>query len=210
MKRSQEEGLLGSNSTNFKKLKNISAVLITGLPGSGKSVVSNVAKEMGFPIFIMGEIVFEKTAEEGYSLSPENVAMMAKKLREELGKPAVAILTVQKVRKMMEKCALSKDVVFIEGLRSVSEYEYFSDVFDNVHLIAVLASQETRYKRIIERQRADKEKSVDDLARRDMRELSFGVSDLVLMADKYIINEQIELIDFEESIKNFLLNLLRG
>ncbi|MGQ4892664.1 MAG: AAA family ATPase [Candidatus Njordarchaeia archaeon] len=196
------------NSLN-PKFGSIKAILITGMPGSGKGTVTKVAKGLGIPVIVMGELVFEETKKRGYELTPSNIAMVAKSLRAERGDGAVATLVLDKIKEHIEgKFNLSK-IIVVEGLRSKSEYEIFQKSFGNVILVAILASQEVRYSRIIMRNRVDQEKDINALARRDMRELAFGIGELVTIADYYIFNENSPIEVFEKEAKEVLINLLK-
>ncbi|WP_243674686.1 AAA family ATPase [Vulcanisaeta distributa] len=43
--------------------------MITGLPGSGKTIVSDVARELGLPVVTMGDIIREEAVKSGISSS---------------------------------------------------------------------------------------------------------------------------------------------
>ena len=190
----------------FKSLK---AILITGMPGSGKGIFTKIANELGIPVIVMGELVFEETKKRGYELTPSNIASVAKSLRIEYGNEAVAILVLNKIRDYYNEGKLNSDkIIVIEGLRSKEEFEVFKRSFKKVILAAILASQEIRYQRIIRRNRVDQEKDFDALARRDMRELVFGLGELVSIADFHIFNENMSIEKFEKNVRKFLLEKL--
>ena len=190
----------------FKSLK---AILITGMPGSGKGTFTKIANELGIPVIVMGELVFEETKKRGYELTPSNIASVAKSLRMEYGNEAVAILVLNKIRDYYNEGKLNSDkIIVIEGLRSKEEFEVFKRSFKKVILAAILASQEIRYQRIIRRNRVDQEKDFDALARRDMRELVFGLGELVSIADFHIFNENMSIEKFEKNARKFLLEKL--
>ncbi len=192
----------------MKNTKNFLALLITGLPGSGKSVVSEVLREFNIPVFIMGEIVFKETEKRYGSINSENVARTAKEIRTELGDEAVAILTLKEIKEKLR--GSDREIIAIEGLRSRMEYEYFKRNMGLIKLIVVVASQEVRYKRIIERGRKDKERSLFDIFKRDLREISFGLTDLTPLADKVLFNEFKSLEKFRNEVKKEISNIVRG
>ncbi len=192
----------------MKNTKNSLAFLITGLPGSGKSVISEVLREFNIPVFVMGEIVFKETERRYGSINSETVAKTAKELRMELGDEAVAILTLKEIKERLKSC--SSEIIAIEGLRSRIEYEYFKGNIGLVKLIVVIASQEVRYKRIIERGREDKERSLFEIFKRDLREISFGLTDLTPLADKIFLNEFKSLEKFRSEVKEEISNIIRG
>ena len=159
---------------------------IVGMPGSGKSILSKVAQELGIPVLVMGDAVREETRRRGLELTPKNVLRVAEDLRKKYGRKAVALLIVEKIRR--EKMD-QEDIIVIEGLRSPEERDTFNDFFEKFLVIAIHASPKTRYSRILERARQDDAQSIEMLRRRDLKELSFGIGDLLAMADYHLVNE---------------------
>src|SRR4030067_193709 len=58
---------------------------LTGMPGSGKSLVVNIAREKGYEIIIMGDIIREETRKRGLTLTPENTGQTMLELRQQEG-----------------------------------------------------------------------------------------------------------------------------
>ena len=46
---------------------------LAGMPGSGKSVVVDTARELGYDIVVMGDVVRQETLKRGLELTPQNV-----------------------------------------------------------------------------------------------------------------------------------------
>jgi dephospho-CoA kinase len=63
----------------------------------------------------------------------------------------------------------------------------------HVRLLAIHASQGTRFKHLKERGRADAPANSDDFAGRDKRELSIGISEAIALADETISNNDLTL-----------------
>ena len=68
---------------------------ISGLPGSGKNLISTKASEKGFIVVHMGDCVREESLKRN-----EDSRVTAVKLREEYGKYVVANLTIQKIKEL--------------------------------------------------------------------------------------------------------------
>ena len=64
-------------------------LVLTGLPGSGKSVASEIAKSMNIPIIIMGNVIRRETAERGLEPNSINIGMVAMDLRKKFGDDVV-------------------------------------------------------------------------------------------------------------------------
>ncbi|MEM4903152.1 MAG: AAA family ATPase, partial [Ignisphaera sp.] len=95
-------------------------VFVTGLPGSGKSVFTDVAISRGIPVVVLGDIVREEVSRRGLEPSLENLIKIAQELRERLGPEAIAMLSVEKLLKILDMSCL----VVIDGVRSLKEVEY--------------------------------------------------------------------------------------
>lgn len=160
---------------------------IVGMPGSGKSILSDAARFLGIPVIVMGDVVRNETERRGLDLTAKNVLNVAQDLRNKYGRKAVALLVLREIKD--NKLLGKSNIVVIEGLRSPEERDVFEEFFDKFFLIAVHASPGTRYMRILERHRLDDAGSIDMLKRRDKKELEFGIGDLLALADIHLVNE---------------------
>lgn len=175
-------------------------ILIAGLPGSGKSVFSDIAKTFGIPVVVLGDIVREEVSNRGLEPTLENILAVAQELRERYGKEAVAKLALNRLRKTLEKSC----VVVVDGIRSIDEVNYIkSCISADVIVVAIHASQKTRFNRLRARGRAGDPKSWGEFVERDLRELSWGLGNVIALADVVIVNEG-SLEEFKRDITNFL------
>jgi len=101
--------------------------------GSGKSVLSDAARTLGFYVLSMGDIVREELAKRGLESTNENIRDLSIRIRSELGSAAVAVLSLKVVDRLHEK-------VLFDGLRSLDEYHYFRNNFDRCVLVSIHAS----------------------------------------------------------------------
>lgn len=172
------------------------AILITGMPGSGKTTVAEYMGRRGFSIVNMGDVLREMASDKGLELTPQNLGLLAEEIRIKEGRDAVARRCIDKIRGHHLKA------IVIDGIRSPEEVEAFREAFE-VILIAIHASPKTRFKRISRRGRGDDVMNWKMFLERDRRELSFGLGSVIAMADHMLINEG-TLEDLERSIKNLL------
>ena len=84
---------------------------ISGMPGSGKSLVSEMAVKKGAIIVSMGDIIREEAKKRG-----ENTGDTAQNLRKEFGQFIVAELTIKKIKKLLDD-GIENSIV-VEGIRS--------------------------------------------------------------------------------------------
>ena len=168
---------------------------ISGLPGSGKSLVSEIAAKKGAAVVSMGDIIREEAKKRG-----ESSKETATNLRKEHGKYIVAKLTIEKIKKMIEdKLATT---IIVEGIRSPFEVNMFKENFDDFIILSIFANPAIRFKRLQQRNRDDSE-NYEDFLKRDQMELDFGIGTVISLSDKIIINEK-DLESYEKEINEFL------
>ena len=166
-------------------------VCLTGMPGAGKSSVACFLKEKGFMVVTMGDVIREEAKRQGLEPTDVNLGKMMLKLRQDLGPGAVGQIVLQKLARDGNNNN-SSNVVVVDGIRSVAEVEVLKKV-GHVRLLAVHASQDTRFKHLRERGRADAPSDSDEFSGRDKRELSVGVSEAIALANEMISNNDLTL-----------------
>ncbi|WP_297064768.1 dephospho-CoA kinase [Thermococcus sp.] len=185
-------------------------VIVTGMPGSGKSKIVKEFEKRGFPSVSLGDIVREETIKRGLKLTKENVAKVSIRLRQELGQNAVAKLAVRKVEEFLKK----SPIVVIDGVRSLDEVGTFRGAFPNedIVIVAVHTPPKLRFKRLKARGRHDDPKTWEDFEERDWKELRFGIGGVIAMADYMLVNDGSKE-DYEKKVRELvevILALSRG
>ena len=156
-------------------------ILLTGMPGSGKEEFLKICMSKGIRVLRMGDFVRSETAAKGLDLTDENVGSIAQGKRETDGFDYWAKKTVE---------ALDDRLTLIDGVRGRSELSLFRRMIrGGIIIVAVHSSPATRYRRLITRARSDAPTSHDEFERRDVRELRWGLGDVIARADYIIINE---------------------
>ena len=174
----------------------------TGMPASGKSVAVDIAKEKNIPVVRMGDAVWEETENQGLELNDKNVGKIANDMRDKYGKDVWAKRTVDKI-----KSNVRDDCVVIDGIRNFEEIDFFKKKLgSNFIVIAILASDETRKKRVLARKREDDSSDVKDLEERDKRELGWGLGEVIASADIVISNEG-SIEEFRKKVKEKLARM---
>jgi dephospho-CoA kinase len=156
---------------------------LAGMPGSGKSIVVDIAREMGYDVVVMGDVVRQETLKRGLELTPQNVGNVMLELRNEGGNSVIAQRCIEKIKQQIS----SK--VLVDGLRSLSETELFSKHFTKFSIVAVHASPQTRFARLVKRGRSDDAAELKVFRERDSRELGVGLGNVIAMAEQLIIND---------------------
>ncbi|MHA1383504.1 MAG: AAA family ATPase [Candidatus Helarchaeota archaeon] len=178
------------------------AYALVGMPGSGKSEIIKVGKELGFTVVAMGDVIRDDLKEKGIEITPKNMGKYAIEIRKRYGMDIVAKRTYEKISK------LKIDTIIIDGLRNYEEVEYFKSKIKNFYIIAVFSSQKTRFNRLKERKREDDSIKWEVFLERDEREISMGIAKLIALAD-YMLNNEEELKIVQEKFKNILLGNIK-
>lgn len=172
---------------------------ISGMPGSGKSFISEIGVERGAIIVSMGDIIREEAKKRG-----EPTKETAVNLRKEFGDFIVSELTIKKIKKLQEED--DPKLVIIEGIRSHHEVDMFKENFENFIVLSVFSNPTLRFERLKIRQREDDCQDYEGFRKRDETELGFGIGNVISLSDKLLINES-DLESYKEKINEFYTKL---
>jgi predicted RNA binding protein with dsRBD fold (UPF0201 family)/dephospho-CoA kinase len=179
----------------------VKVIAFVGMPGAGKTEASNVARGMGIPVVVMGDVIREEVEKRGLPPTDENIGGVANQLRKEEGMDAIAKRCIPKIKSFEGK----SDVVVVDGIRGIAEVEAFKKAFDdNFTLVKIDAPFELRLERLKGRGRSDDVGSVEWLRQRDERELSWGMSEAIEAADKSVTNLE-PIQKFKDEIRSILI-----
>jgi dephospho-CoA kinase len=156
---------------------------VSGMPGSGKGVVSRMGHGMGLVIFRMGDVVREEAEKR-----KEDVGETAVTLRKERGEYVVAKICVEKIILDYAQSGSKDKIYMIEGIRSPYEVEIFKKRFPDFKVISVFSNPKTRFRRLKRRNRSDDSEEFADFQERDRRELGFGIGEVIATSDYLIVN----------------------
>lgn len=173
-----------------------------GLPGSGKTTAIEAVSDLG-KVITMGDVIRNELLKRNIEPSDDNLGEMAKKLRNEGGEEIIA----EKCVELIEKCGQS-DVIFIDGIRSKAEVKVFKKRW-KFPLIAIELNQKLRYQRIIDRARVDDSRDLIDIKERDLREIGFGLEDVIKNSDFHIYNEG-SIEELKEKTRIIVLKILNS
>jgi dephospho-CoA kinase len=189
-----------------------------GMPGSGKSVASDVARSIELEVVVMGDIIRNEAERLCLAPTDENLGKVGNMLRAHEGPAAVAKRTLEQAKRS------GKYVVVIDGLRSRDEVEFFRAYSDYFRLVEVRASPEARLKRIADRRRSDDanfshktmkgsmivpscedtlQETAKILENRECRELGWGMCEAFKEADIIIDNDG-RIEEFRAKVLAFL------
>lgn len=175
------------------EMKGNRIICITGLCGSGKSVVSDfLVNEKKYQFLRFGQITLDEVKRRGLEPSEALEKEIREGIREKYGMAAYAILNLPKFDELIKRGNVVGD-----GLYSFEEYKVMKEHFgDDLKVIAVYAPPSLRYKRISERVMPATDTdlrhrpiTVDEAKKRDMSELEkLNKGGTIAMADYTIVN----------------------
>ena len=158
-------------------------VILTGMPGSGKSEVADAFHNAGFPVIVMGDVIRKEVERRGMDVNPKNNKLVMLELRKLDGPGAVAKHCLESLRNSDSK------VVVIEGCRSLAEVDVFDDYAEDVCIVCVHTSPKTRFSRLQKRGRKDDPQDWATFRERDLREVSVGLGAVIALSDIVVVNE---------------------
>jgi len=180
-------------------------IAFVGLPLSGKSTAAKVAEEMGIPVVCMGDVVREEAKRRGLPQTDENLGKIAEELRRKEGMDAIAKRCIPIIRERGKDLG----VVVVDGIRGIAEVERFKKEFgDDFILINIEAPLEVRFQRALKRKRSDDVRSLEDLKKRDERELGWNMGEAMKMAN-FTIENTGGLEEFKEKVRGILEQLCK-
>ncbi len=175
--------------------RSMKLIAFIGMPASGKSEASAVARSLNIPVVSMGDEVRKEAKKRGLPPTDENIGGTGTDLRRDEGMDAVAKRCIQKIR------AKRGYVVVVDGTRNIEEVNYFKEQFgDDFKLIAINAPFDLRFERVKKRARSDDMTGIEELKRRDEREKSWGLDKALGMAD-ITLNNARSIEEFKEEIR---------
>ena len=176
-------------------------IVVAGMPGAGKEEFVKTARSRLYAVVRMGDIVRETALRTGVDMGDRGIGGFASSQRREHGEDVWAGRTLERLKE------LDAYNVVVDGTRSHHEVETFRrSLGSRMRLVAVEASQETRYKRLVARGRSDAPESFDDFKERETRESGWGIGKAIKMADVVISNDG-SLETFKQDVLKLLEEL---
>ena len=156
-------------------------VCVTGMPACGKEEFLKIARSKGFAVVRMGDVVREEAAKAGIPLKDPDVGSFANEERKKHGFDIWAKRTLPRI---------SSEFSLVDGVRGPAELAVYRAAFPRgLCVVAVHSSPAARLLRILKRKRKDDPANEQEFGARDTRELSWGLGEVIALADHLIVNE---------------------
>jgi dephospho-CoA kinase len=152
--------------------------VIVGMPAAGKNIARTYAESKNLAYFATGDIVRAEVKKRGLVEDAANTSKVSDELRGADGMGVTKLVLEEVLRS-------GTSFGFLEGMRSWPEIELIRRKTDCV-VVAFIATKSLRRSRMITRGRADD--SLQAFDERDRREIAYGTSVPIALADEYILN----------------------
>lgn len=176
---------------------------IVGMPGSGKTTVANLAKDLGIFTITTGNIIRDEISRRGLEYNEANEQKIGDWFHK-YGREREIIRRI--IDKLIE--ARHPNPIVIEGLRSPEEINELKKRLwgEELFILAVHCPPNIRREREKNRPRFNS-KGYRRIIMRDKRELSLGLGNLIALADYVVINDK-SLEEFMRTVKDKLIKIL--
>jgi dephospho-CoA kinase len=177
-------------------------IILTGMPGSGKSTAALEFSNLNVPVIGMGDAIRKEMKRLGIEINNRSLRLFSKKMTRIHGRKYVINL----VKKELLEVFKTNNIVVLDGARRISEVEEVKKEGYRPVILAIIADKEVRFNRIVKRKNESDFSSYSEFEWREKQELGYGISEVIASADYYIDNNGSEKL-FLQNIKRFLSRL---
>ena len=156
-------------------------LVVVGMPASGKNIARDCSGAMRIPYLSTGDLVREECRNRGLEPDADNCGAVSDELR---GIDPAEL--THRLITAVESRFKDEPLVVLEGMRSWEEIESLKCRFQ-VTLCAFILPRSERRARMAARGRPEDDPSRFD--ERDLREIRYGASAPIALADHYVLNE---------------------
>lgn len=161
---------------------------ISGLPGSGKTTVSNyLVKKHGFIRIHGGDYVWNYLKRKGWKMDVD-LGMMLSMYFWALDQDRT--ITYHTIRQMQKLRRQKKTRFIFDGIRTLENLKILKKRYPKTKFIVLVCDQKTRFARELKRKRFDEKPTKLHVLTRDKVEKLIGFSDLANHADYFIDSSQ--------------------
>jgi dephospho-CoA kinase len=166
---------------DWENRKSMRVFGLSGRMGSGKDTLADILILHGFKKYEYSDVIKEELDKANMKPTRENLRNMGNVMRERYGPDVLS-------KKIYEKILSDKvENVIVCGIMNIGEVEFFKRM-EGFKLVWVEAEEETRKRRVIERDLTKDPNTGEEFKDMDNKELSTGIGEIMEMADFVIIN----------------------
>ncbi|WP_291571176.1 AAA family ATPase [Clostridium sp. UBA4548] len=179
-------------------MRDIKIVGLTGLMGCGKTTIcKKINDDEKFKIIRLGEALRKNINNRDMNIkSVEIEAEKLKKCNKSLGE-----MFIQDINEAAQK----GKIIVVDSIRSIQDVNFFRKLTTDFNIIMIIADEEKRLNRILQRERTFDPDGILELRKHDEWEMEFGIKHIFPLTNKYIVNDNIDKSseEFEVYLKNY-------
>jgi dephospho-CoA kinase len=177
-------------------------IILTGMPGSGKSTAALEFQKLKIPVIGMGDAVRKEMRRRGIEINNRSIRLFSKSMTKKHGNKYVIGL----VKKELIEAFKNTDIAVLDGSRRMSEVEEVRKEGYKPIILGIIADKQVRFRRIVKRKNEGDFSSYNEFEWREKLELGYGIADVIASADYYIDNKGSKE-KFLNEIKRFLFKV---
>lgn len=159
-------------------------LILSGLPGSGKSEAAEYFSKKNFPVIRMGTLT-DNLLQKGKHQGERQEKAIRENVRKQFGNDIYAKWAIEELNQLNKE----NNIIVVDGLRNTAELEYFNNHLPSIKLVYIETRQEIRYARLANR--TIRPLTENEAQRRDVAELYIlGLNEVKQRADYTIVNDQ--------------------
>ena len=159
-------------------------IILTGMPGSGKSTAAIEFKKLKVPVIGMGDAVRKEMRRRGLEINNRSIRLFSKRMTKEHGNKYVIDL----VKKELKEVFKTADIAVLDGSRRMSEVDEVKKEGHKPIILGITADKQVRFKRIVKRKNESDFSSYSEFEWREKQELGYGIAEVIASADYYLDN----------------------
>src|SRR4030042_3618060 len=157
---------------------------LVGYSCAGKGTFYEFVREKYIiPRISTGDLLRQEVARRGLDLTPTNIAKVSDQIREETDNKFMQI-----AEEALNASFSSSEVVLIDSVRQSEDLEVLKQYCHDLTTIAIVSSQEQRYKRMTSRTRQGDPITWEEFLLLNQKEKSLGIDNLINDANYRVSN----------------------
>jgi dephospho-CoA kinase len=197
--------IMNEIARGLMKSSEINLIVVVGMPGAKKTYVCQVLEEKyHIPYLTISDVIKQElSARNRRTDLYRNYSIIGRQLKEEFGPDVFAKRMIKRI------LSLNKDIIVVDGVRSVEEIRYFRRWMRMVLLVAVHASIKRRFEIPHSYPWIENLYDIRNFNKRDCDDLKLGLGNVIALADFVLINEEYFSLSLDQQIDLLYFHILR-
>lgn len=174
------------------------AILLIGLKGSGKSLISDyLNQKYGLPVHKLGGMIRNILSSEGKSVTDSEVNKKSIEIKRRLESHSIGEFYIEQIKRLGKESIIVVD-------SPIEDFDiYFYNKYFKQYRVGIFASQGERFKRIINRKRGDDFLQFSKFAEKD-KEKALKIAQMFIFSDYMLITNKKNKKEIYEDVDKLL------